>query len=326
MQLSRGSAEVGRRTVLGLGLASALALSGCGLRLDSPPQPPTPNSTDMLRNEIAGMLAATTASGGEATVLGTLRTAVGPIWTGSTASHTSQSPSATARRVGFQAGMQRVAETVAEGADSLSGSLAAVLGDVAVGAGLQLTGDSAAAVDSEFSALTPQPTASSPATTAGSASPNDADASLAAFVRTCFQASYGYQRLAVFVPAASDYGRSARSRLDSLAFAATAGNSLLRQAGTAIQGDQPAWTLPAQVNSESSARALAVKLESAVADAALPLFSHKSTAPFALGQLWNSAQARAQAGEKQTLRYTISAGAPAQPQTSASATATEPSR
>ncbi|MBR7503657.1 hypothetical protein KCW65_26605, partial [Mycobacterium tuberculosis] len=63
----------------GLGL-----LSGCGLRLDTPPEIPTLDASQELRNRIARILAEASVTDGDPETAGEdlqkLRDAIGPVW------------------------------------------------------------------------------------------------------------------------------------------------------------------------------------------------------------------------------------------------------
>ncbi|MYM20363.1 hypothetical protein GSY69_10400 [Brevibacterium sp. 5221] len=300
----------GRRAALRLGafgiagLAGLGALGGCGLRIDRGPQYASPEPADEVRNGVARILAATRPEGAERSRIERLRAAVGPVWTAGAAP--SASASAVAQRYTPAQGLQRAAAAVLDGYESLHGDLTAVLADAAIGAALGLSGAAGQRIGRRLEGLV-APAAQTASPTASATAPA-ADDPLAHWVRTCFQASYGYERLAVATPAASAFGAAARARVNALAVAAMAGNRLLALRGASVQGDRPAWQLPAQVSDVRSARALAVRLETALADACLPLFAAADAKYLAGAALYASARGRAAAGSPQVLRYTAGKG------------------
>jgi len=312
MQRSSEPGSHGRRSVLGFGLAAAgtVVLSGCGLRIDRGPQYAEPQQSDEVRNAVAAILHSTTAEASrDKKRLAALTQAAGPVWHPSSAP--AASPSSEPTR-DFARGMADTATRVLDSFDALEGQLTAVLADIAVGAALATHGATATRLDERLSGLvspeqkTGQATspaaddqASSPAAPAG-------DDPLAVFVQTCFQASYGYEQLAIKVAATSPYGKFARKRVDALDIAAMAGNQILHTRGSAVQGDRPAWQLPLTPTDEASAKKLAARLESAIADRTLPLFDAADAKYLAGANLWASAQARSQAGAEQALRFEVS--------------------
>ncbi|GAA4395605.1 hypothetical protein [Brevibacterium pityocampae] len=341
-----------RRAVLGLGLLGALGgLTACSLRLDVPPDVPTPAALDALRNDVARMLAATEAptGGGDPADLDALRAAAGPEWAPPSELVTPTS-SPTPESYGFADGLSAVTELVldrlpeviggpAGQADSAGGRGLAALVDIAVGAVLALApadSERAAALGRRLAALpenAPDPAgpgagAAAPSGSADAEDPEpddggpepDGDPSatpaapgLEGFVRACYQAAYGYERLAVLHDAEDAYGEFARARITRLDDAAIQGNELRETAGLAAVGNEPAWQLdPAPVDAESALRT-ATAVEDLVAAAALGLFETPGAEYLGTAQLWMSADARARAGQRQLLRYRITDASTASP-------------
>lgn len=340
-----------RRAVLGLGLLGAVSgLTACSLRLDVPPDVPTPDALDTLRNDVARVLAATQApiAGGDPADLDALRAAAGPEWAPPTELVT-PTASPTPESYGFADGLGAVAELVldrlpeviggpAGQADSAGGRGLAALVDIAVGAVLALApadAERAAALGGRLAALpenAPDPAgpgagAEAPTGTAtdepeqdGADAEPESDTSatplvpgLEGFVRACYQAAYGYERLAVFHDAEDAYGEFARDRITRLDDAAIQGNELRETAGAGTVANEPAWRVdPAPVDA-ASALETAAALEDLVAAAALGLFETPGAEYLGAAQLWMSADARARAGQRQLLRYRITDASTASP-------------
>lgn len=328
-----------RRAVLGLGVVgTGLMLGGCGLRLDVPPAVPEPDALDSLRNDVARILSATEPPAAGSAELDELRAAVGPVWAPPTELVT---PTATPTPVSFDfadgtaAAVERFAEGLpavvgdpADPAAAADGRELAALADVAVGCVLALgTADAgrAAELGGRLGALPAHapdpagPDAGGGATAPPSTTGGDGDGAepgalgLEAFIRACYQAAYGYERLAVFHDADSDYGAFARDRIGRLDDAAIQANELLETAGGSAVTNAPAWQVEPVPEDAETALVTARALEDLVAGAVLGLFDTPGAAFLAAAQLWFTGDARARTGERQLLRYAIRDAATASP-------------
>ncbi|MBD8019601.1 hypothetical protein [Brevibacterium gallinarum] len=317
--------RISRRTLIGGAAALVLALSGCGLRLDRDPEVPALSTADEVRNTVARILARTEADGTDAEVVDTLAAAVGPEWAPPselvTPTHTSGPDSYT-----YADGLHAAAEAIVTHFDDLD-SMRAVLADVAVGAVLHLqqAGDDRAEALLETIRAVP---ADRPDTDAG-ASPSDGSATpagededadpqqqaLTAFAEACYQGSYAYERTAVLVPADAPARQMMRTRITELDVAADLANERLADAGHPAAENRPAWQIdpdPASAGAETAGAAY----EDALITRIQPLFGDDVQAPrLGLASLWQSASARAQLGQLQTLRFDITDPATATPTT-----------
>ncbi|GAA4284978.1 hypothetical protein GCM10022261_25090 [Brevibacterium daeguense] len=341
MQSARSRPLVGRRALLGLGLAGGLSiLSACSLRLDLPPEVPQPSAADATRSELASILGSTRSSDAQTELLAELRAAVGPEWAPPTELVTptaTPSPSSYDYEDGLAAAaelvLDRLGSLVAAKSEDFPGSGLAALVDVAIGCTLALSrvdAGRAAALGDRFAE--PAGASAAPSTPAagsgdggpgaGGAVPDAEDgtgpdraddpedpalgtALVEDFVLTCYQAAYGYERLAVFHESDSPYGAFARDRVTELDQAATLGNELLSTHSAASVSNRPAWAIEPEPVDAASALETARALEDQVAAAVLGLFSALAAEYLAVDQLWRSARARAEAGQPQTLRYQI---------------------
>ncbi len=315
--------RISRRTFIGGAAALALALSGCGLRLDRDPEVPALSIADEVRNTVARILARTEADGTDAEVVDALAAAVGPEWAPPSELVT-PTPTSGPDSYTYADGLHAAAEAIITRFDDLD-SMRAVLADVAVGAVLHLqqAGDDRAEALLETIRAVP---ADRPEAASAEASPTEGDTpageeadpqrqALTAFAEACYQGSYAYERTAVLVPADAPARQMMRTRITELDVAADLANERLADAGHPAAENRPAWQIdpdPASAGAETAGAAY----EDALITRIQPLFGDDVQAPrLGLASLWQSASARAQLGQLQTLRFDITDPATATPTT-----------
>lgn len=305
-----------RRSVLIVGAAGAGLglLSGCGLRLDTPPEIPTLDASQELRNRIARILAATTVADGDPETAGEdlqkLRDAIGPVWAPPSELATAPAPTEAPRS--FVDAAEAVSTAVFDVVTELGSGLIPVLTDVATGCALT-AGTVRAGIREEadrrlreaFAGAEDAPRATPAEAADGDAADPSADATegWTTILDQARAASYGYERLAVHFDRKSRERQSALDRLESLGSLA---GEMLERLGEGDAGpDAPAWKLdPSPTDAESAAQ-LALSLEDAVAASLLPWLH---TDPAAALRVWESARAREAFAAPQPLRYTYAAG------------------
>lgn len=310
---------MGRRNFLALTAAVALT-SGCGIRVDSPPELPTLSPTDMVRNRVARILENTQATGEETSVRDRLSKAVGPVWAPPSELAT-ESPSPEPQR-NFKDALTEIHSAITGDFTSLAGATSATLADVAVGAALVLLRDFKAEerkLTESFSPVvspTPAPEQNSEDDKADTRKDESEDEDgqktdgLAEFISACHKSSYAYQRLAVFEDEKSPYGMFVRDRHDLLAHAAEEARSFATSVGVEnLPANKPAWQLPSDPR---DTKKLAIEAENLLT-ATLPnvfTFTHpqdpqteKEVHAFALRHLYESARATQKAGKFELLRF-----------------------
>lgn len=311
---------VSRRALLLFGVsgASLSLLSGCGVRLDTPPDVPTLDETNQLRNRIARILAATTPGDGDPETAGEdlqkLRDAVGPVWSPPTEMATEPPPSEEART--YTSAAEVVSTAVFTALPTLGSGLIPVLVDVATGlaltAGIEHTeiirSADALIRDSRESGSAEASGASDSATASNSpeSQPPTADDSTAPpmwndILNQARAASYGYERLAVNFDTKSRERTRAVARLESLG--ALAGEMLEKLGEKNAGPDAPSWKLDPSPTDPETAKELAASLEDGVAAALLPWLQTDTRAGL---RLWESARTRMVFASPQVLRYSYS--------------------
>lgn len=317
---------VSRRSVLIVGAAGAGLglLSGCGLRLDTPPDVPRLDASEALRNRIARILAQTTVSDGDPDTAGedlqAFRAAIGPEWAPPTELATEAPPTEQPRT--FIEAAEAVSSAVFDVVADLGSGLIPVLTDVATGCALTagtVRGQIRDGADSRIRAafVDADDDATAPPTEAADGSEESASPPAGAkewntILDQARAAAYGYERLAVRFDRKSRERQSAVARLESLG--SLAGEMLENLGEKAANPDAPAWTLDPTPTDARSAGQLALNLEDAVTAALLPWLR---TEPRAALRLWESARAREVFAAPQPLRYSYADG----PQTAGAQTA-----
>lgn len=309
-----------RRALLLSGASGAglSLLSGCGVRLDAPPDVPTLDETDQLRNRIARILAATTAGDSDPKTAGEnlqkLRDAIGPVWSPPTELATEPPPSEEPHT--YLAAAEAVSTAVFTAASSLDAPLIPVLIDVAIGLALTagteqtkiirsadtLLRDSRESSHAEASSQ-PDSAAATASPAARSASTEDSASASTwnAILDQARAASYGYERLAVNFETKSHERKRAVARLESLG--SLAGEMLENLGEESADPGSPAWTLDPTPTDPATARELALSLEDGIAAALLPWLQTDVQAAW---RLWESARTRAAFANAQVLRYSYS--------------------
>ncbi len=308
---------VSRRSVLIVGAAGAglSLLSGCGLRIDAPPEVPELDASAELRNRIARILASTNVADGDPATAGEdlqkFRDAIGPVWAPPTELATSPPPTEQGRT--YIQAAEAVSTAVFDALADLGSGLIPVLVDVATGCALTAgtvdgairdgadgrLRDAFAAVDGD---ATPSPTAEAGDAAGTPSAP--AAAEWNTILDQARAAAYGYERLAVRFDRQSPERAEAVARLESLG--SLAGEMLERLGKEDAQPDTPAWQLDPSPTDPESAGQLALNLEDAVAAALLPWLQ---TDPQAALRVWESARTRAVFAAPQALRYSYAGGA-----------------
>ena len=296
-----------RRALLLLGAsgAGAALLSGCGLRLDTPPDVPTLDATEQLRNRIAAILEATTAADDDPETAGEdlqkFTAAIGPIWSPPSEMATEPPPSEGPRT--YVEAAEEISSAVFEATAALDPSLAPVLVDVATG--LTLTAGTVKAQIVSTADELIRDSRDSGSRDSGSADTSDEgegediSKSWKAVLDQARAASYGYERLAVNFDSKSPERKSAVARLESLG---SLTGEMLEKLGESKTGQgAPAWRLDPSPTSADTARELALNLEDALASAILPWLQADSLATL---RLWESARARTAFAAAQALRFT----------------------
>lgn len=311
---------VSRRALLLFGAsgASLSLLSGCGVRLDTPPDVPRLDETNQLRNRIARILAATTAGDEDPETAGEdlqkLRDAIGPVWSPPTEMATESPPSEEART--YTAAAEVVSTAVFTDLPTLGSSLVPVLVDVATGlaltAGAEDTGiiRDADALIRDSREAGRDDASGKPETAKDTNSPDDqtptADGSAAtekwnAILDQARAASYGYERLAVNFVRKSRERKRAVARLESLG--SLAGEMLEKLGEKHAVPDAPSWKLDPSPTDPETAKELALSLEDGVAAVLLPWLQTDARAAL---RLWESARTRMFFANPQVLRYSYS--------------------
>ena len=301
---------VSRRSLLllGTGGASLSLLSACGLRLDTPPDVPTLDESQKLRNRIAGILAATSAEAKDPDTAGedlqTFRDAIGPEW--SPPSQQATHPPASEEPRTYVQAAEAISTLVFEAIGQLGSGLIPVLTDVATGLALT-AGTKKPTIISTADALL-RDSRESGAEDAGeqpSASERAADSATRAtwneILDQARAASYGYERLAVNFKTKSRERKGAVARLESLG--SLAGEMLEHLGQEKADPDAPAWKLDPIPANGDSARELALNLEDSLSAALLPWLQNNAAATL---RLWESARARTLFSDPQVLRYSYS--------------------
>ncbi|GAA1561844.1 hypothetical protein [Brevibacterium picturae] len=311
---------VSRRALLLFGASGASLglLSGCGVRLDTPPDVPTLDETNRLRNRIARILAATTAGDNDPETAGEalqkFRDAIGPVWSPPTEMATEPPPSEEPRT--YIAAAEVVSTAVFTDLPNLGSGLNPVLVDVATGLALT-AGTKDAEIIRSSDALIRKSRTTSPVGASGeteSAKATDsadeqvptADESTAppmwnAILNQARAASYGYERLAVNFDAKSRERQRAVARLESLG--ALAGEMLEKLGEKNADPGAASWKLDPSPTDPETAEDLALSLEDGIAAALLPWLQTDTRAAL---RLWESARTRAVFASPQVLRYTYS--------------------
>lgn len=311
---------VSRRALLlyGVSGASLSLLSGCGVRLDAPPDVPTLDETNQLRNRIARILAATTPgdedpeTAGEA--LQKFRDAIGPVW--SPPSEMATEPPPTEEPRTYIAAAEVVTTAVFTDLPTLGSGLIPVLVDVATGLALTAGTKDAEIIRSsdalvrESRSSSPADSSAEPGTAEATESPDEqgptADDSTAppmwnAILSQARAASYGYERLAVNFDSKSTERKRAVARLESLG--SLAGEMLERLGENNADPGAPSWKLDPTPTDPETAKELALALEDGIAAALLPWLQTDTRAAL---RLWESARTRTVFASPQVLRYTYS--------------------
>lgn len=315
---------VSRRALLLFGAsgASLSLLSGCGVRLDTPPDVPTLDETNQLRNRIARILAATTAGDEDPETAGEdlqkLRDAIGPVWSPPTEMATEPPPSEEPRT--YIDAAEVVSTAVFTAVPTLGSTLIPVLVDVATGLALTagaehteiirsadaLIRDSRTSGTSGTSGPTdesgePDSTTASPAAQSPSADDSTAAPMWNDILDQARAASYGYERLAVNFDTKSRERKRAVARLESLGSLA---GEMLEKLGEKNAGPgAPSWKLDPSPTDPETAKELALSLEDGIAAALLPWLQTDTRAAL---RLWESARMRTVFASPQVLRYSYS--------------------
>ncbi|MCF2587665.1 hypothetical protein [Brevibacterium sp. UCMA 11752] len=308
---------VSRRALLlyGVGGASLSLLSGCGVRIDTPPDVPTLDETNQLRNRIAKILAATTAGDNDPETAGEdlqkLRDAIGPVWSPPTEMATEPPPSEDPRT--YIEAAEVVSDAVFTALPTLGSTLIPVLVDVATGLALTAGTEHAEFIrsadalirDSRKSGVADASGSSEPAAASNSpeSQPPSADDSTSPpvwndILNQARAATYGYERLAVNFDTKSRERSSAVARLESLG--SLAGEMLEKLGEKNAEPDAPSWKLDPIPRDPETAKELALALEDGVAAAILPWLQRDSEAAL---RLWESARTRTIFASPQVLRY-----------------------
>lgn len=311
---------VSRRALLLFGASGASLglLSGCGVRLDTPPDVPTLDETNRLRNRIARILAATAAGDNDPETAGEalqkFRDAIGPVWSPPTEMATEPPPSEGPRT--YIAAAEVVSTAVFTDLPSLGSGLNPVLVDVATGLALTAGTKDAEIIRSSDALIrksrktslidSSEKTGTAKATGSVDEQVPTADDSTAppmwnAILNQARAASYGYERLAVNFDAKSRERTRAVARLESLG--ALAGEMLEMLGEKNADPAAPSWKLDPSPTDPETAEELALSLEDGIAAALLPWLQTDARAAL---RLWESAQARAVFASPQVLRYTYS--------------------
>ena len=304
-----------RRSVLIVGAAGAGLglLSGCGLRLDTPPEIPTLDASQELRNRIARILAEASVTDGDPETAGEdlqkLRDAIGPVW--APPSEFATEPPPTEQPRSFLDAAEAVSTAVFDAVSQLGSGLIPVLTDVATGCALT-AGTVRAEIREgaeerlrEAFADADDDARATPAEAAPDSSPGQDGGAKDwnTILDQARAAAYGYERLAVHFDRKSRERQSALDRLESLG--SLVGEMLENLGEKAAGPDAPAWKLdPSPTDAESAAQ-LALSLEDAVAASLLPWLRID---PAAALRVWESARAREAFAAPQPLRYTYDAG------------------
>ncbi|HCG55186.1 MULTISPECIES: hypothetical protein [Brevibacterium] len=313
---------VSRRALLLVGAsgASLSLLSGCGVRLDTPPDVPTLDETNQLRNRVARILAATTAGDDDPETAGEdlqkLRDAIGPVWSPPTEIATESPPAEEPRT--YIAASEAVSTAVFTAVPTLGSGLIPVLVDVATGLALTAGAEHAEIIRSADALIQdsrrsgrddvsgePESATASGSSDAGSPRAEDSTAVSMwnAILDQARAASYGYERLAVNFDAKSRERSRAVARLESLGL--LAGEMLENLGEKNADPGAPAWTLNPSPTDPEAAKELAGSLEDNLAAALLP-WLHSD--PRAAVRLWESARTRTVFASPQVLRYSYSGG------------------
>ncbi|MDN6123170.1 MAG: hypothetical protein L0I80_04770 [Brevibacterium sp.] len=311
---------VSRRALLLLGASGASLglLSGCGVRLDAPPDVPTLDETNRLRNRIARILAATTAEDTDPETAGEdlhkLRAAIGPVWAPPAEIATEPPPTEEPRT--YIDAAEVVSTAVFDAVPTLSSALIPVLIDVATGLALTAGTEHAEIIrsadalirdshESGRAGASGEPGSATEPNGPAVPSPSAEDSTAAprwnAILDQARAAAYGYERLAVNCEAKSRQRKRAVARLESLG--SLSGEMLEKLGEKNAEPGAPAWKLdPTPTDSETSEE-LALSLEDGVAAALLPWLQTDARAAL---RLWESARARAVFAHPQVLRYSYS--------------------
>lgn len=311
---------VSRRALLlyGVSGASLSLLSGCGVRLDTPPDVPTLDETNQLRNRIARILTATTPGDKDPETAGEdlqkLRDAIGPVWSPPTEMATEPPPSEDPRT--YIEAAEVVTTAVFTDLPTLGSGLIPVLVDVATGLALTAGTKDAEIIRSsdslarESRSSSPADSSAEPGTPEATESPDEqgptADDSTAppmwnAILSQARAASYGYERLAVNFDSKSTERKRAVARLESLG--SLAGEMLERLGENNADPGAPSWKLDPSPTDPETAKELALALEDGIAAALLPWLQTDTRAAL---RLWESARTRTVFASPQVLRYTYS--------------------
>lgn len=306
---------VSRRSLLllGTGGASLSLLSACGLRLDTPPDVPTLDASEKLRNRVARILASTSAEAKDPDTAGEdlqkFQDAIGPEWAPPSEQAT-EPPASEEPRTYLQAA-EVISTLVFKAIGQLGSDLIPVLTDVATGLALT-AGTEKSTIISTADALVRDSRESGAEDTGAEDSGEQPTATKTAAdsaTRTIWNeilnqaraASYGYERLAVNFDTKSPERKGAVARLESLG--SLAGEMLEHLGQEEADADAPAWKLDPSPTNAGSARELALNLEDSLAAAVLPWLQ---TDPAATLRLWESARARTVFSDPQVLRYSYS--------------------
>lgn len=295
---------VSRRALLlyGVSGASLSLLSGCGVRLDAPPDVPTLDETNQLRNRIARILAATTAGDSDPVTAGEdlqkLRDAIGPVWSPPAEMATEPPPSEDPRS--YIEAAEVVSDAVFTAVPTLDSSLIPVLADVATGLALTAGTEHAEIVRSADALIrdsresgTAEASGSSGSATDSTSPPMWND-----ILNQARAATYGYERLAVNFDTKSRERNRAVARLESLG--SLAGEMLEKLGEKNAEPGAPSWKLDPIPRDPETAKELALALEDGVAAAILPWLQVDSGAAL---RLWESARTRTVFASPQVLRY-----------------------
>lgn len=295
---------VSRRALLlyGVSGASLSLLSGCGVRLDAPPDVPTLDETNQLRNRIARILAATTAGDSDPVTAGEdlqkLRDAIGPVWSPPAEMATEPPPSEDPRS--YIEAAEVVSDAVFTAVPTLDSSLIPVLADVATGLALT-AGTEHAEIIRSAEALIRDSRESGTAEasgSSGSATDSTSPAMWNDILNQARAATYGYERLAVNFDTKSRERNRAVARLESLG--SLAGEMLEKLGEKNAEPGAPSWKLDPIPRDPETAKELALALEDGVAAAILPWLQVDSGAAL---RLWESARTRTVFASPQVLRY-----------------------
>ncbi|GAA1935970.1 hypothetical protein GCM10009689_15210 [Brevibacterium antiquum] len=295
---------VSRRALLlyGVSGASLSLLSGCGVRLDTPPDVPTLDETNQLRNRIARILAATTAGDSDPETAGEdlqkLRDAIGPVWSPPAEMATEPPPSEDPRS--YIEAAEVVSDAVFTAVPTLDSSLIPVLVDVATGLALTAGTEHAEIIRSADALIrdsresgTAEASGSSGSATDSTSPPMWND-----ILNQARAATYGYERLAVNFDTKSRERNRAVARLESLG--SLAGEMLEKLGEKNAEPGAPSWKLDPIPRDPETAKELALALEDGVAAAILPWLQMDSGAAL---RLWESARTRTVFASPQVLRY-----------------------